>query len=280
MTTCPTDDRLADKCRRALAGREGYVPLEPGEERELGRRSRAGDREAAWTLVLANESFVRTVARRYQRDGIDFEDLVAEGLTGLLDATSRFDPDRGIKFITYGIWWIKRSILRHLRAFEHPVHVPKYKQLELQEFWKTHRRLSGELGRSPSLEELAEATGAGPRDIKEFFALAASRDSLDDDASRAALGLRAPGSDAEQRAVDEDGRRRAVSALAALTPRERLIIEQRFGLGGVETKTLAGIGREIGLTKERVRQLEARACRKLHEAMHAPPPDRPVSTAA
>lgn len=259
---------LDAKSRLALEGAEGFVPMSPEEEAELGRRVQAGDRDAAWTLVMANRNFVRSIAARYRREGLDLEDLVAEGLVGLMDAAERFDPERGIKFITYGVWWVKRSILRHLRGFEHAVHVPKYKQYAMQEFWRTVRRLQAELGRTPSTEELCEVTGCSEKEIREFQALSSRRESLDDEESRAREQLASDERDAESLAVLASCRERLAAVFGVLDERESRIVRERFGLDGRPVRTLAAIGEDLGLTKERIRQLERLACGKLLEAMN------------
>ena len=268
MSTALDTRQLENKSRLALEGDEGYVPMTPAEERELGRRVQAGDQEAAWTLVMANRNFVRSIAQRYRREGLDLEDLVAEGLVGLMDAAQRFDPDRGIKFITYGVWWVKRSILRFLRGFEHAVHVPKYKQYAMQEFWRTVRRLQAELGRAPSTEELCQVTGCSEREIREFHALSSRRESLDDEQSLARETLASTERDAESLAVLASCRERLSAVFGVLEEREQKIVRERFGLDGRPVRTLAAIGDELGLTKERIRQLERLACTKLLAAMN------------
>lgn len=267
MTTAASRLDLDSKSRLALQGDEGFIPMTPEEEAELGRRVQAGDSEAAWTLVMANRNFVRSIARRYRREGLDFEDLVAEGLVGLMDAALRYDPERGIKFITYGVWWVKRSILRYLRGFEHAVHVPKYKQYAMQEFWRTVRRLQADLGRRPRTDELCEVLGCTEREVREYHALSTSGESLDDEAGSVRESLRSDGADAEGLAVLSSCRQRLARIFHVLDAREQRIVRERFGLDGAPERTLAAIGEDLGLTKERIRQLERQACRKLLDAM-------------
>lgn len=267
MASHRTDAQLEEKTRQALEGEAGFVPMEPEEERELGRRAQAGDAQAAWTLVMANQNFVRSIARRYRRDGLDIEDLVAEGMVGLMDAATRFDPERGIKFITYGVWWIKRSILRFLRSTEHAVHVPKYKQYAMQEFWRTHRSLATELGRTPTHAELREVTGCSEQELGEYFSLSSNGESLDDLESHARETLATDETDAESLAVLASCRARLSRVFGVLDEREQRIVRERFGLDGAPVRTLAAIGEDFGLTKERIRQIERIACRKLLQAM-------------
>jgi RNA polymerase primary sigma factor len=216
---------------------------------------------------MANQNFVRSIARRYKREGIDMEDLVGEGMVGLMDAALRFDPERGIKFITYGVWWIKRSVLRFLRGAEHAVHVPKYKQYAMQEFWRTFRSLSTELGRTPTHEELRVVTGCSEQELGEYFSLSAHGESLDDEESRAAESLSSGGADAESLAVLASCRERLARVFGVLDEREQRIVRERFGLDGAPARTLAAIGEDFGLTKERIRQIETLACKKLLAAM-------------
>lgn len=267
MATAQDAQQLEQKTRLALEGETGFVPMDPAEERELGRRAQAGDIEAAWTLVMANQNFVRSIARRYKREGLDLEDLVGEGMVGLMDAASRFDPERGIKFITYGVWWIKRSILRFLRGAEHAVHVPKYKQYAMQEFWRTFRSLSTELRRTPTHEELRSVTGCTQQELGEYFALSATGESLDDEGSRASESLASTATDAESLAVLASCRERLAKVFFVLDEREQRVVRERFGLDGAPARTLAAIGEDFGLTKERIRQIERLACGKLLSAM-------------
>ena len=262
--TAVIHDEFDELTERALSGDEGYIALTPAEEAGLAARARTGDRDAAWTLAMANRNFVRSLAQRYLRPEIDLDDLVAEGMVGLIEAAERFDAGRGVKFITYGAWWIKRAILRYLRTFEHPVHVPKYKQHALQEFKRTRQRLQQELGRAPGLDELCAATGQNVRAVAEHAGLASSHSSVDDDGI--AEGLADLG-DVEQLVIQRDALLRLDAVLEVLTDRERAILTRRFGLDGDEPETLSALGSKAGLTKERIRQIEKQACARLAEAM-------------
>jgi RNA polymerase primary sigma factor len=263
---------------RALGGDEGYIALSATEEATLAERAQKGDRDAAWTLAMANQNFVRSVAQRYLRPEIELEDLVAEGMVGLIEAAERFDAGRGVKFITYGAWWIKRAILRYLRTFEHPVHVPKYKQHSLQEFKRTRQRLQQELGRTPALDELCAATGQDVRAVQEHAGLASSHASVDDAAVSDTLHDLG---DVEQLIIRRDALLRLDDVLPVLSDRERDILTRRFGLDGQEPKTLSELGDEVGLTKERIRQIEKQACARLADAMEdAALPRRRRSAAA
>lgn len=262
----PADARsLSARSTDALEGRTGYVPLSPEEERDLGRRARAGDEEALWTLVMVNVNFARSLAARYRRDGLDLEDLTAEGITGLFEAATRFDPDRGIKFITYASWWVRRAILRYLRTFSQAVHVPKYKQHEMQEFWRTHRRLSQELGRAPSTAELIEATGTTHAELQEYLSLSLPSDAIEEPGP--AWTLESNEASPEDDALRDDALGKALALVGELDPRSRGVVVRRFGLDGSRHQTLASIGADIGLTKERVRQIEKQACRTLRAAL-------------
>lgn len=257
---------LAAKTRRALEGPLGFIPLEPHEERALARRARDGDASARWALVTANAGFVRSMAQRYLREGIEVEDLVSEGLVGLFEAAERFDPERGIKFITYGSWWVKRSMLRLLRLLGQAVHVPKYKQHQLHEFWRVHARLSQELGRAPDVGELCAHFQATPVEIQELLGLSSPVESVDE-ASSERPAPRAASTDPEEAAVLADALDRLEAALAELPERSRHVVTARHGLDGLDRRTLAALGEELGLTKERVRQIEHAARRRLRASV-------------
>ena len=258
-------DDLATMTARALKGAEGYIPLSAAQERELAQRGKAGDTEASWALCMANQNFVRSFAQRFLREGVDLEDLVSEGMVGLMEAAARFDPDRGVKFITYGSWWIKRAILRHLRTFEHAVHVPKYKECELHDYRRARTRLTQELGRTPTTDELAQDTGRDASAIRECAGLSTAAESLDPSGS--ANEIVDESSDVEALAIRGDALLKLDAALPCLTARERRILRQRFGLDGEEAITLSELGLQVGLTKERVRQIEKEACSRLREHM-------------
>ena len=254
-----------------LSGEEGYVALSRDTERDLAVRGKAGDRDALWTLCMANQNFVRSLAQRYLRQEVELEDLVAEGMVGLMEAAERFDPSRDVKFITYGAWWIKRAILRYLRNFDHPVHVPKYKQHELQEFRRTRSRLTQELGRTPSVSELCDAIGADEREIQEFVGLSTPAEVIDP-AIDPGFDAEAWGdADVEAVAIRRDALLRLDAVMPVLTERERMVLQSRFGLDGSEPVTLSELGERVGLTKERIRQIEKLACSRLREALEQIP---------
>jgi len=256
----------ATKVDRALSGREGFIPLSREEERDLADRARAGDDEAAWTLCMANQNFVRSLAQRYLRHDIDLDDLVGEGMVGLLEAARRFDADHGVKFITYGAWWVKRAMLQYLRTFEHPVHVPKYKHHAMQQVKREQQRLAQDLGRAPGLSDLAESTREDERSLHEIAGLMAGHDSLDDEACGLSELLHGD-MDVEETFLRSDALLRLDEAMPVLTDRERQVLTERFGFDGEDGATLAELGRRIGLTKERVRQIERQACERLRAAI-------------
>lgn len=267
MATALAVEQLESKMQRALSGECGYVALTREEEAELARRHRAGDRQCGWALAMANQNFVRSIAQRYLREDLETEDLVAEGLLGLIDAVERFDGERGIKFITYGIWWVKRSILRYLRQVGHAVHVPKYKEHEVLELRRAQARLAQELGRTPTLEELSAATGADPEEVQEGLALALRAETLASVPEDGDLDVVDPAPGAEESLIHANRLERLGRCVPELEPRERAVVERRFGLGGRDTATLAELGREMGLTKERVRQIELGVCERLRDGI-------------
>ena len=219
-----------------LSGDEGFTSLSPQQEADLARRGQTGDQDALWALAMANHNFVRSVAKRYLRPELELEDLVAEGLLGLVEAAERFDPRHGVKFITYGSWWVKRALLRYLRSFEHAVHVPKYKQHELHEFKRSRSRMSQELGRTPTLDELAIGSGRDVRTLEELTGLLSPTEAIDPSVEGGVADRLRASDDVEDLAIQSEALLRLDAVLTVLSARERHVLEQRFGLHGAEAQ--------------------------------------------
>jgi RNA polymerase primary sigma factor len=244
--------------------------LSPQEEREVAIRAREGDREALDRLVQANLRFVVSVAKKYANQGVPIEDLVNEGNIGLMRAARRFDVDRGYKFISYAVWWIKQAILVALSRGSRIVRVPLNRANALYKIGRASRELDQALGRAPSAEEIADHLGLPVGDVAETMQIANNHVSLDvtisdegDDKSFLSYledeQASTPYDAFERESLGESMRR----ALSTLDERERRIMELYFGLNDEEPLTLEDIGERLGLTRERIRQIKERAIQRL-----------------
>jgi RNA polymerase sigma factor (sigma-70 family) len=259
----------------AIAERWAAEPQDCPWSRRV-RGARGEYREARERFVRAHLPLVAYFARRWGRRGMPFRDRVQEGTIGLLHATDRFDPERGVQFSTYAVWWIRHAITRAHTEHEPVVHVPERMRTTAAKTNRGTMRLRAELGREPSDVELAEAVGVTPERLRVSIAAAQIR----------VIGLDVPVAagtsiTAHDLLVDEDsveGVARltekhdvelAVVALAQLDTRERAILRDRFGLDGESPTTFDNIAERLSLSRERVRQLQHRALAKLRYALEA-----------
>lgn len=249
-----------------------YPLLSPEEERRVARRARQGDEDAVDTLVRANLRFVVSVAKRYRNQGLPFEDLVQEGNVGLVTAARKFDPDEGVKFISYAVWWIRQSILSALAHGSRPVRLPANRATELARMVRTREGLRQSLGRDPGTEELADAADLEPETVEMLQALNAGEVRLDapvgegeDSELIERFFVEEPKveSELETRLLEEHVAR----ALAAIRPRDARVIRLYYGLQGAEEHTLEEIGDILGVTRERVRQLRDRGLREIERSV-------------
>ena len=249
---------------------------DPREERELARRARAGDKEAAERLVTANLRFVISYVKKYQGRGLGLAELVCIGNEGLLKAVKKFDPDKGVKFISYAVWWIRQSVLQALAEQTRSVRIPLNQNSNLAKLARTDTQLTQSLGRSPTDQEIAEEMGEPLETIRALRRVAASELSLDapidrSDRDSASFGERfsgAEGTDIEEN-VESLARREFLEHMfeTYLTERERKILYLYYGLEeGSEAMTLEKIGALMGVTRERIRQIRERAFEKLRES--------------
>jgi len=245
--------------------------ITPEEEIEYGRRAREGDEEAVQKLVRANLRFVISVAKKYQNRGVSLIDLIQEGNVGLVTAARKFDPDQGVKFISYAVWWIRQAILSALANQGRAVRVPLNRASDLARIFRERERLKQELRREPTAEELAEAAKLTPEVVESLQTLNAAEIRLDapigdsDDSQlveRFILEEAAePEAAVEERLLAEQIER----ALDTLMPRDARVLRLYFGLEGGREHTLEEIGNVLGVTRERVRQLRDRALKRLRE---------------
>ena len=248
------------------AGR--HTLLTAAQEVTLAKRIERGDLDAKQTMIQSNLRLVISIAKNYRNQGLPFLDLIQEGTLGLIRAVEKFDWRRGFKFSTYATWWIRQAVARALadkaRTIRMPVHIVE----RLQKMNRADRTLWTVLGREPTLEEIADEANLTLQQVIEVRAAARASASLDapvGETGDAVLGDFVAGSDLlPEEEVELELRSQALrAALGSLPEREREVVTLRYGLGGTEPKTLEEIGRRLGLTRERVRQIELDSLRRL-----------------
>jgi RNA polymerase primary sigma factor len=246
------------------------------EERDLAKRIRAGEKGALDRLVQANLRFVVSIAKQYANQGLSLEDLINEGNLGLIKAAHRFDEERGFKFISYAVWWIRQAMLQSLAEHSRIVRLPLNRAGTLYRIGKVSRQLDQELGRAPSPDEIAARLNISPEEVQDTMVIANTHVSLDDpySADKDDTALVDYLTDETQAAPDEETYASALSddlerALGTLSERERRILTLYFGLGGDEPMTLEDIGKKLNLTRERIRQIKEKAIQRLRHSTRA-----------
>ncbi len=252
-----------------------YDLLTVEQESELARRIREGDRDAVDALVCANLRFVVSIAKRYQHGALPLLDLIAEGNFGLVRAAERFDERRGVRFISYAVWWIRQAMVQALAEQSRVVRVPINFGAGLRKLGRRADALSQELGREPTQAELAEAVNADESEVARALVLLRSSVSFDAPVGneRDSLTLADMLRDEHAAAPDDDVLEASQlevlrDALDKLRPRERQILTLNFGLDGSEPMSLEAIGSILGITRERVRQLKEKALWRLRTGDH------------
>ena len=241
------------------------------QEIAIAKRVRAGDDEAMQELVKRNLRFVISVAKKYQNRGLALTDLIGEGNIGLLTAARKFDPDQGVKFISYAVWWIRQAILASLARQGRTVRVPLNRTADLSRIVRTAENLRQELRREPTPEEIAQSTGLSVDVVQSLAALNTSDVRLDapldpeGDRSLIERFIADEQGDPEAQAMDKFLSEEIESALRTLPPRDAKVLRLYFGLDGGREHTLEEIGGMLGVTRERVRQLRDRALKRLRE---------------
>ena len=257
------DQYLRDVSRHEL--------ITPEMEKILGARAQAGDEDAVQELARANLRFVISVAKKYQNRGVSLTDLIQEGNVGLVTAARKFDPDQGVKFISYAVWWIRQAILAALANHGRSVRVPLNRASDLARIFREKERLKQELGREPSSEELAKATDLTPELVESLQTLNAAEIRLDapiGDSEDSQLVERFITEEAAEPEIEVESRlltEAVTEALSTLEARDARVLRLYFGLEGEREHTLEEIGNMLGVTRERIRQLRDRALRRLRE---------------
>ena len=254
----------------------GQVPLlSAKEEQTLARAARAGDADARRRLSEANLRLVVSVAKRYAGRGLPFLDLIQEGNLGLMKAADECEPDRGFKFSTYATWWIRQSITRAIADQGRTIRIPVHLVEHINRVRKTAGELLRKNGREPTAEEIAVQLEMEPDRVRELLQLAQEPVSLETPVGEEEDAHLEDFIQDEEAGVpvDEAGRqllrRELMSVLKSLTPREERVITLRFGLDDGRPRTLEELGKEFNVTRERIRQIEAKALRKLRHPSRA-----------
>ena len=272
------DDAEAATLRRYLKEISRYPTLTHEEELELARRIKEGDQEALKKLVESNLRFVVTYAKRFRNPNVSLLDLIHEGNLGLIQAAKKYDPfqeGQDVKFITYAVWWIRQAILHALAEHAGTFRLPQKQANLLYRLERVRKELTEGLGRNPTEDELAERVGIPVEEVRLLTRVAQGSVSLSEpvgEEGESELGDLVEQTllpDVDERIVLDSFRQTLKSALEELPERERRVLELRYGLEDDEPRTLREIGEILGLSRERVRQLELRALNQLRRSHRA-----------
>ena len=275
LTTGQYLDDVSDDSVRLYLREIGKIPLLSAEEEmDLARRIVEGDKKAKDKMAEANMRLVVSIAKRYSGRGLDFLDLIQEGNTGLLRAVEKFDPDKGFKFSTSATWWIRQAITRAIADQARTIRIPVHMVETINKLLRTQRRMTQELNREPTIEELSKELDMEPEKIEYVIKIKQDISSLD-----AGVGRDGEDDDSvlQDFIVDEDTvspedsasnqllKEQVQEILSSLSDREQKIVRMRFGLDNGKNHTLEEVGQEFAVTRERIRQIEAKALAKLRK---------------
>lgn len=266
-------DDIADDSVRLYLREIGKIPLlNPQEELELAQRVKAGDPKAKDEMAEANMRLVVSIAKRYVGRGLDLLDLIQEGNTGLLRAVEKFDPDKGFKFSTYATWWIRQAITRAIADQARTIRIPVHMVETINKLLRTQRRLTQELNREPTFEEIAKEMEIEVDKVEHIMKIKQDISSLDasvrDDEEDSTLGEFIEDEDTpspDESATTQLLKEHVQEILDVLSEREQKILKMRFGLEDGKSHTLEEVGKEFDVTRERIRQIEAKALSKLRK---------------
>lgn len=266
-------DDIADDSVRLYLREIGKIPLLNAEEElELAKRVVAGDKDAKDQMAEANMRLVVSIAKRYVGRGLDLLDLIQEGNTGLLRAVEKFDPDKGFKFSTYATWWIRQAITRAIADQARTIRIPVHMVETINKLLRTQRRLTQEFNREPTNAEIAKEMEIDEAKVEHIMKIKQDISSLDasirDDEEESVLADFIEDEDTitpEESATGQLLKEQVKDMLGALTDREQKILKLRFGLEDGKQHTLEEVGQEFSVTRERIRQIEAKALAKLRK---------------
>ena len=268
-------DDVSDDSVRLYLREIGKIPLLTGdEELELAQKVKEGDKRAKDKMAEANMRLVVSIAKRYSGRGLDFLDLIQEGNTGLLRAVEKFDPDKGFKFSTYATWWIRQAITRAIADQARVIRIPVHMVETINNLLRTQRRMTQELNREPTMDELAKELDMEPSKIEYVMKIKQDIHSLDAGVGRdgeeedSVLGDFIEDEDSttpEESASNQLLKEQVQAILSSLSDREQKIVKMRFGLDNGKSHTLEEVGQEFAVTRERIRQIEAKALAKLRK---------------
>jgi RNA polymerase primary sigma factor len=268
-------DDVSDDSVRLYLREIGKIPLLNAEEElALAQRVVAGEKKAKDKMAEANMRLVVSIAKRYSGRGLDFLDLIQEGNTGLLRAVEKFDPDKGFKFSTYATWWIRQAITRAIADQARTIRIPVHMVETINKLLRTQRRMTQELNREPTIEELGKELEMEPEKVEYVIKIkqditsldaGVGRDGEDEDSVLGDFIEDEDGATPEESATSQLLKEQVQAVLSTLSEREQKIVKMRFGLENGKSHTLEEVGQEFAVTRERIRQIEAKALAKLRK---------------
>lgn len=245
-----------------------FPPLTEEEEKKVGARAREGDLEAMRRLIESNLKFVVSYVKKYRGMGLSLLDLINEGNVGLIEAAKRFDPTRNVRFISYAVWWIRQAVLHALSQYSRIYNIPQKLSDQISAMKRKTAELKAEFGREPTRAEVARRMGISEEDADDLAVLKEKNVSLSDRLSDDGLEVEDRISDdvsppVEYQIIKSSVRQQVRAMIGELDEKEAVVLKLRFGLDDDRPRTLQEIGNEMGLTRERIRQIEQKAMRKL-----------------